>query len=122
MKKAFTFTAQIILSVIIAGIISLGVYALTKNETLAASTVAFGWILVALFMGAFDMDDDRKAKHQSIKDATRNYGQAAVFIGTACMFIGTPDECDKVADDMWHWGQQARIEMLSGEDTQFEIL
>lgn len=70
MKKAFQFTALIVLSIIIAAVISVGVYALTKNEALAASTVAFGWILVALLMGAFDMDE-RKAKHMSIKDAFR---------------------------------------------------
>lgn len=51
-----------------------------------------------------------------------NYGQAAVFIGTACMFIGTPDECDNVCQDMWHWGQQAEVRQLSGEETSFDII
>ena len=120
MKKAFQFTAQIVLSIIIAGIISLGVYALTKNEAMAASTVAFGWILVALFMGAFDYDE--RKKHTSIKDAARNYGQAAVFVGTACLYMGTPQQCEDVCDDLWHRGVQAEYHELTGEETQFDII
>ena len=58
----------------------------------------------------------------SIKDAARNYGQAAVFIGTACLYMGTPQECDDVCDDLWHHGQQAHVEMLTGEETSFNVL
>ena len=66
----------------------------------------------------------RRAEREDIESFRRglDYRQAAVFIGTACMFIGTADECDKVADDMWHWGQQARVEQLSGEETGFDII
>ena len=66
----------------------------------------------------------RRAEREDIASFRRglDYRQAAVFIGTACMFIGTPDECDEVADDMWHYGQQARVEVLSGEETQFDII
>lgn len=51
-----------------------------------------------------------------------DYRQAAVFVGTACLFIGTQTECDNVCQDMWHWGQQARVEQLSVEETSFDIL
>lgn len=66
----------------------------------------------------------RQAEREDIIKFRRsmNYGQAAVFIGTACMFIGTADECDNVCQDMWHWGQQAEVRQLSGEETSFDIL
>ena len=66
----------------------------------------------------------RRAEREDIVRFRRglDYRQAAVFIGTACMFIGTADECDEVCDDMWHYGQQARVEQLSGEETQFDII
>lgn len=51
-----------------------------------------------------------------------NYGQAAVFVGTACLLIGTPQECDDIADDLWHHGQQARVEMLTGEEQAFDVM
>ena len=64
----------------------------------------------------------KSAKHTAIKDAARNYGQAAVFIGTACLYMGTPADCDELCDDLWHHGQQAHVEMLTGEETSFNVL
>lgn len=63
----------------------------------------------------------RGEKHESIRPQKRSYGQAAVFIGTACLYMGTPQQCDDLADDLWHHGQQAHVEQLTGEET-FEIL
>lgn len=79
-------------------------------------------IAMVALMGAFD--ERESAKHKSIKhyDGRRHYGQAAVFIGTACLFMGTPQQCEDVCDDMLHHGQQAHMEMLSGEETEFNIL
>ena len=89
----------------------------------AAPIVAFvGCALFgALITGMFN---DESAKHESIKhyNGRRNYGQAAVFIGTACIFMGTPKECEDMCDNLWHNAQQAHMEMLSGEETEFEIL
>ena len=78
-------------------------------------------IAIALALGAFDMSAiKRDMKHTSIKDAAR-YGQAAIFVGTACLFVGTPQECEDVCDDMWHYGQQAEVRALTGDET-FDIL
>ena len=79
-------------------------------------------ILTMLALGAFD--EREESKHDSIRhyDGRRNYGQAAVFIGTACLFMGTPEQCEDVADDLWHHGQQARVEMLTGDEVDFNIL
>ena len=76
-------------------------------------------IAIAALLGAFDMSAiKRNMKHTSIKDAAR-YGQAAIFIGTACLFIGEPKECDELADDLWHSGIQCKVDSLTGE---FDVL
>lgn len=65
----------------------------------------------------------RGEKHENIRHrgVRRSYGQAAVFMGTVCLFTGTPQQCDDLCDDLWHHGQQVRVEQLTGEET-FEIL
>lgn len=57
-------------------------------------------------------DEDGKKKYDSIrhKMGRKSYGQAAIFLGTACVFVGTPKECEERADDLWHYGQQVRVE------------
>ena len=78
-------------------------------------------VAIVLALGMFDMGAKRDSiKHTSIKDAAR-YGEAAIFIGTACLFTGTPQECEDVCDDMWHYGQQAEVRALTGDET-FDIL
>jgi len=75
--------------------------------------------IAAVVLGAFDMGAiKRNMKHTSIKDAAR-YGQAAIFVGTACLFTGEPTECDELADDLWHRGVQCEVGNLTGE---FDIL
>ena len=51
-----------------------------------------------------------------------DYRQAAVFVGTACLYLGTPADCDELCDDLWHRGVQAKVRQLSGEETSFDIL
>lgn len=76
-------------------------------------------VIAALVLGAFDMSAIKRGiKHTSIKDAAR-YGQAAIFIGSAAIFVGTPQECDELADDLWHRGVQCEVGNLTGE---FDIL
>ena len=78
-------------------------------------------IMTMLVLGAFDMGaQKRDMKHTSIKDAAR-YGQAAIFIGTACLFTGTPQECDELADSMQHYAHQVKVRALTGNET-FDIL
>ena len=64
----------------------------------------------------------RNSRYESIRPQRRDYGQAAVFVGTACLLIGTPEQCEDLCDDLWHHGQQARMEMLTGEETSFNII
>ena len=66
----------------------------------------------------------RKAERDDIIKFRRSidYRQAAVFVGTACLLIGTPQECEDVCDDLWHHGQQARMEMLTGEEQAFDVM
>lgn len=93
------------------------------SDNLIVCTAACIGIMVAAIMGVFDEPAKREdIKHDSIRKAGRNYGQAAVFIGTACIFMGTPQECEDVCDDLWHYAQQVHVEVLDGEETTFEIL
>ena len=89
-----------------------------SDRAVIATTFAVA-ILLSLVLGVFDVK--QRAKHTSIKDATRNYRQAAVFVGTACLFMGTPKECDERADDLWHYGQQAEVRAIDGTET-FDVL
>jgi hypothetical protein len=78
-------------------------------------------IAIALALGAFDQAAIKRGmKHTSIKDAAR-YGQAAIFVGTACLFVGEPQECEKLADDLQHYAQPVRVDMLTGNET-FDVL
>ena len=123
MKKALSFVLQIILAAALSAGISIIALAILGIRDMGI----FLWtylciaILIALLMGAFDYDERKSEKHTSIKDA-RNYGQAAVFIGTACLYMGTPQQCEDVCDDLWHRGVQAEYHELTGEETQFDVL
>lgn len=79
-------------------------------------------IMTMLALGAFDVKE-KQSKYNSIKHrmSSRNYGQAAIFIGTACLYMGTPQQCDELCDDLWHHGQQAHVQVLDGNET-FDIL
>ena len=117
-----------------------------SDNLIVCTTVCIA-IMVAAMLGVFDSADksaseegrviatphsDRGSEKSEECNATlskrefatatkKNYGRAAIFVGTAAIFVGTPQECEDVADDLWHYAQQARVEMLSGEET-FEIL
>lgn len=61
--------------------------------------------------------------YESIKHRTgRSYGQAAILVGGACLFLGEPKVCEELCDDLWHRGVQAEVQQLSVEDTQFDVL
>lgn len=82
-------------------------------------------IMTMLCLGAFDMPARKqRGRFDSIRhyNGRRNYGQAAVFIGTACLFMGTPQDCEELADDLHHYAQQADVRMLSGNETKFNVL
>ena len=65
---------------------------------------------------------EEPSRYDSIKHKSGiKYNQAAIFVGTACLFIGSPDECDEVVDDLWHRGVQAEVTQLTG-DEHFNVL
>ena len=78
-------------------------------------------IAIALALGAFEQAAIKRGmKHTSIKDAAR-YGQAAIFVGTACLFVGEPQVCEELADDMQHYAQKVKVRALTGNET-FDVL
>ena len=119
--KTLKFLAIVVLSAAIAMGVAF-VCADTFNGFAAISI--FGALFIALLLGAFDVPN-KQIQHDSIRHKagirSRNYGHAAIFLGTACLFIGTQKECEDRADDLWHWGQQVDVRTLTGEET-FEIL
>jgi hypothetical protein len=112
---------KFILKVFVASLVGLAMMCIAiaydASDRLVIVTYFATAIAVAAVLGAFDIPAER-TKHDSIRHKTgRNYGQAAIFVGTACVFMGTPQECDDLCDDLWHHGQQARVEMLTGEES-----
>lgn len=113
--------AKMIVAAIVA--VFMGVMAIANgaSDNLVLCTLFATGIAVSALLGVYDMPE--RTKHDSILHKTgRNYGQAAIFVGTACVFMGTPQECDDLCDDLWHHGQQARVEMLTGEETSFNVI
>lgn len=120
--KTLKFIVKILVAAIVAACVALAVDAMGIGYQYGFVTVFFATAIgVAALLGAFDMSaQKRDMKHTSIKDAAR-YGQAAIFVGTACVFMGSVDDCDELADDLWHYGQQAEVRQLTDE-TEFNIL
>ena len=120
-KAMKTFVKMIVAAMVAVGMACVAI-AHDASDNLVIVTLFATGIAVSALLGVFDMPAER-TKHDTIRHKTgRNYGQAAIFVGTACVFMGTPQECDDLCDDLWHHGQQARVEMLTGEETSFNIL
>jgi FtsH-binding integral membrane protein len=79
-----------------------------SDRAVIATTFAAA-ILLSLVLGVFDVKERKDVKQTSIKDATRNYGQAAIIVGGACLFMGEPKECEELCDELWHRGVQAEV-------------
>ena len=122
MKKNIKFIGIIIVAALVGFAAMCIAIAFDASDKVAITSYFSVAIAIALALGVFDMSaEKRDMKHTTIKDAARNYGQAAVFIGTACLFIGTPQECEELADDMQHYAQPVRVDTLTG-DMEFDIL
>ena len=89
---------------------------------MAVMCIVFAWIIAGDIKAI--LRSMRGKKYDSIHKMGQNYGQAAIFIGTACLFIGDPDECGELADSLQHYAQQAKARALKGDETfeTFEIL
>jgi len=115
-----TFLKMIVAAIVAVGMACVAIANDASDNVVIVTLFATG-IAVSALLGVYDMPAER-TKHDSIRPQRRDYGQAAVFVGTACLLIGTPQECDDIADDLWHHGQQARVERLTGEETQFDVM
>lgn len=114
--------AKMIVAAIVAVFMGIMAIAYDASDNLVIVTMFAAGIVVSALLGVYDMPAER-TRHDTIRHKTgRNYGQAAIFVGTACVFMGTPQECDDLCDDLWHHGQQARVEMLTGEETSFNVI
>lgn len=122
MKKTFRFIGLVIVAALVGFAAMCVAIAFDASDKVAIVSYFGVAIAIALALGAFDMSAIKRGiQHTSIKDAARNYGQAAVFVGTACLFVGTPQECEELADDLQHYAQQAKARALDGTET-FDIL
>lgn len=121
--KTMRFIGVVVLSAAIAFTVA---YFVSGDSLEKFGIIGIGLaMLIAAIMGAFDMNEKKDGtKYDSIRhyDGRRNYGQAAVFIGTACLFMGTPQECEDMTDDLWHRGVQAEFKMLTENDVDFNVL
>ena len=118
MKKIIMFIGALIVSAVIA-------FAVSQTLEQAVVIGVGGAMFIALVLGVFDIPAKRESgKFDTIRhyDGRKSYGQAAVFIGTACLFMGTPEQCNEMCQDLWHYGQQADVRQLTGEETEFNIL
>jgi len=122
MKKTIIDIVKILVACIVAIVATIAVDALGIGYRYGHVAVFFCTAIGMLaILGVFS--EREHTKHGSIKhyNGRRNYGQAAVFIGTACLFVGSPQDCDELADDLQHYAQQTEVKMLTGEET-FEVL
>lgn len=111
-----TFAKMMVAAIVAVGMACVAI-AHDASDNLVIVTLFVTAIAVSALLGVYDMPAER-TKHDTIRHKTgRNYGQAAIFVGTACLFVGTPQECEELADDMWHYAQQVRVDTLTGEET-----
>ena len=115
-----TFQKMIVAAIVAVGMACVAITHDASDNLVIVTLFATG-IAVSALLGVFDIKE-RNSKHESIKDASRNYGQAAIIVGGACLFLGEPKVCEELCDDLWHRGVQAEVRQLSGEETSFDIL
>jgi len=115
--KTIKFIGIVMVSALVGFAVMCVAIAFDASDKVAIASYFIVTVAIAIALGAL-RDSKGVARHTSIKDAAR-YGQAAIFVGTACLFIGTPNECDELADDLWHSGIQCKVDSLMGE---FDVL
>ena len=112
--------AKIIVAAIVAAGMALVLMMHGASDNVVIMTYLCAAIMLCALFGVFDERKRQGVKHTSIKDAAR-YGQAAIFVGTAAIFVGEPQECEEMADDMLHYAQQCEARALNGTET-FDVL
>ena len=116
--KTIKFIGIVIVAALVGFAAMFVAIAFDASDKVAIAAYFIVTTVVAVAMGALREDGRKVTRHTSIKDAAR-YGQAAIFVGTACLFIGTPQECEELADSLQHHAQPVRVDSLTGE---FDVL
>jgi hypothetical protein len=117
--KTLKFICLVIAAAIVGFVAMCIAIVFNASDGLAIATYFGVAAIAAVALGVF-RDGKDAARHTSIKDAAR-YGQAAIFVGTACLFVGAPKECDELADDLWHRGVQCKVSEINGNEV-FDVL
>lgn len=114
--------------IMVAAIVAMGVLCVLIAYDASDNVCLVGYVATAIAMcgvlGVFSEPAKREnLQRNSIRHRMggRSYGQAAVFVGSAILFMVTPKQCEDVADDLQHYGVQAKADTLTGNET-FEIL
>lgn len=124
MKQTFKFIGRILVAAAAAMCVTFVLVWLDASLKTAFVVYVCTAMLIALGIGAFDANEQKKdgTKFKPIRRRNgRQLGQAAIFVGTACIFMGTPKECEDVCDDLWHWGVQAEVGTITGDES-IEVL
>lgn len=126
MKKTILFIVKILVAAMVAMFLAVWADEHGVGYRYGFVTVYFCGAIAVYYAieGICALIRRRQAEREDIVRFRRglDYRQAAVFVGTACMFIGTPQQCEDVCDDLWHRGVQAEVQQLTGEETQFDVL
>lgn len=118
--KTIKFIGIVIVAAIVGFAAMFVAIAFDASDKVAIAAYFIVTVAIAIALGALREDGRKGTRYTSIKDAAR-YGQAAIFVGTACLFIGTPNECEELADSLQHHAQPVRVDTLKGDET-FDIL
>jgi len=99
----------------------MNIYLFIIVPAMAIMCGVFAYIIVndirAIWRSIMGTDNYETIKHKTV----RNYGQAAIIVGGACLYLGTPQQCDDLCDDLLHHGVQAEVQQLTGEEV-FNVL
>ena len=116
------------LKMIVAAIVATGMVCVLIAADASDNVCLVGYVATAIAMcgvlGVFREPAKREELQRNSmrhRIGGRSYGQAAVFVGSAILFMGTLQECEDVADDLQHYGVQAKADTLTGNET-FEVL
>ena len=126
MKKTILFIVKILVAAMVAMFVAVWADEHGVGYHLGFVAVYFGGAIGVYYAieGICAFIRRRQAEREDIIKFRRNidYRQAAIFVGTACLFIGEPNECEELADYLQHYAQQAKARELTGEETQFDII
>lgn len=116
-----------IVKIMVAAMVAMGVVCVLIAHDASDGAILMTGLLVAggvsTALGVFKEQAHKIYNRFDIRrrEGGRSYGQAAIFIGTACIFMGTPQDAAELADDLQHYAQNARVVELTGEE-QLEVL